>query len=205
METLCGQAYGAHRYDMLGVYAQRASIVLTITGIPLTIVYVLSEPILVWLGEPTEVASAAALFVYGLIPQIFAYAVNFPIQKFLQSQSIVTPSAYVSASTLVLHLLLCWVVAYKLGLGLLGISLVLSFAWWVMVGAQFVYILVSSKCKKTWTGFSFEAFSGLWEFFKLSVASAVMLCLETWYFQVLVLIAGLLENPQLALDAIAVW
>ena len=205
VETLCGQAYGAHRYDMLGVYAQRASIVLTIAGIPLTIVYVLSEPILVWLGEPTEVASAAALFVYGLIPQIFAYAVNFPIQKFLQSQSIVTPSAYVSASTLVLHLLLCWVVAYKLGLGLLGISLVLSFAWWVMVGAQFVYILVSSKCKKTWTGFSFEAFSGLWEFFKLSVASAVMLCLETWYFQVLVLIAGLLENPQLALDAIAVW
>uniref|UniRef100_A0A803NZN1 Uncharacterized protein n=1 Tax=Cannabis sativa TaxID=3483 RepID=A0A803NZN1_CANSA len=35
-------------------------------------------------------------------------------------------------------------------------------------------------------------------------ASAVMLCLETWYFQVLVLITGLLDNPQLALDSIAV-
>ncbi|GFP97032.1 protein transparent testa 12 [Phtheirospermum japonicum] len=30
-----------------------------------------------------------------------------------------------------------------------------------------------------------------------------MLCLETWYFQVLVLVAGLLENPELALAALS--
>ncbi|XP_030491963.2 protein DETOXIFICATION 40 [Cannabis sativa] len=204
VETLCGQAYGAKRYDMLGIYLQRATVVLTITGLPLTIVYVLSKPLLLWLGEPLELASAAALFVYGLIPQIFAYAVNFPIQKFLQSQSIVTPSAYISAVTLIFHLVACWAVAFELGFGLIGISLVLSLSWWIIVGAQFGYILVSDKCKMTWNGFSVEAFSGLWEFFKLSGASAVMLCLETWYFQVLVLITGLLDNPQLALDSIAV-
>jgi MATE family multidrug resistance protein len=39
----------------------------------------------------------------------------------------------------------------------------------------------------------------------LSVASAVMLCLETWYFQILVLLAGLLENPELALDSLSIW
>lgn len=205
VETLCGQAYGANRYDMLGVYLQRATVVLTLTGIPLTVVYVLSKPLLLWLGEPAELASAGALFVYGLIPQIFAYAVNFPIQKFLQSQSIVTPSACISAMTLVFHLVACWAVAFELGCGLLGIALVLSVSWWIIVGAQFGYILLSEKCKMTWNGFSIEAFSGLWEFFKLSAASAVMLCLETWYFQVLVLITGLLDNPQLALDSISIW
>ena len=190
---------------MLGVYLQRATVVLLITAIPITVVYVLSKPILLFLGEPQKVASAAAIYVYGLIPQIFAYAVNFPIQKFLQAQSIVAPSAYISAGTLVVHLLLSWVVAYKLGLGLLGVSLVLSLSWWIIVGVQYLYILMSSRCKTTWTGFSLQAFSGLWEFFSLSAASAVMLCLETWYFQILVLIAGLLENPQLALDSLAVW
>ncbi|GMN49874.1 hypothetical protein TIFTF001_019030 [Ficus carica] len=204
VETLCGQAYGANKHDMLGVYLQRATIVLTLTAIPMTVVYILSKPILLFLGEPPQVASAAAVFVYGLIPQIFAYAVNFPIQKFLQAQSIVAPSAYISAGTLVVHLLLSWVVAYKLGLGLLGVSLVLSLSWWIIVGVQYLYILMSSRCKTTWTGFSLQAFSGLWEFFSLSAASAVMLCLETWYFQILVLIAGLLENPQLALDSLAV-
>ncbi|KAL4628398.1 hypothetical protein ACB092_05G235700 [Castanea dentata] len=204
VETLCGQAYGAHRYEMLGVYLQRATVVLTLTGIPMTVVYLLSEPILLLLGESTAVASSAAVFVCGLIPQIFAYAVNFPIQKFLQSQSIVAPSAYISAATLVVHLLISWMAVYKLGLGLIGASLALSLSWWIIVAAQFVYILMSSKCKHTWTGFSLQAFSGLWGFVKLSTASAVMLCLETWYFQILVLVAGLLKDPELALDSLAV-
>jgi MATE family multidrug resistance protein len=205
VETLCGQAFGAEKFDMLGIYLQRSTILLTITGFFLTVIYVLSEPILVLIGQSPRIASAAAIFVYGLIPQIFAYAVNFPIQKFLQAQSIVLPSAYISAATLVVHLILSWVVVFKIGLGLLGASLVLSFSWWIIVVAQFVYILKSEKCKRTWSGFSLEAFSGLPEFFKLSAASAVMLCLESWYFQILVLLAGLLPNPEVALDSLSIW
>lgn len=205
VETLCGQAYGAHRYDMLGVYLQRSTILLMATGVLVMFIYIFSKPLLLLLGESTSIASAAAIFVYGLIPQIFAYAANFPIQKFLQAQSIVAPSSYISAATLVVHLLLSWVVIYKLGWGLLGASLMLSFSWWIIVVAQFVYILMSEKCKTTWTGFSMQAFSGLWDFLKLSTASAVMLCLETWYYQILVLIAGLLENAEIALDALSIW
>lgn len=204
VETLCGQAFGAEKYDMLGVYLQRSAIILTLTGVLLTAVYIFCKPILIFLGESREIASAAEIFVYGLIPQIFAYAINFPIQKFLQAQSIVFPSAYISAATLVVHVVLSWVVAYKIGLGLLGVSLVLSFSWWIIVVGQFVYIVKSEKCKETWRGFSTKAFSGLGGFFKLSVASAVMLCLETWYFQILVLLAGLLDNPELALNSLSI-
>ncbi|KAL2341273.1 hypothetical protein Fmac_009213 [Flemingia macrophylla] len=204
VETLCGQAYGAKKHDMLGIYMQRAIIVLSITGIPLTVVYIFCKPLLLLLGESSELASAAAVFVYGLIPQIYAYAVNFPIQKFLQAQSVVAPSTYISAATLLLHTGLSWLVVYKLGFGLIGSSLTLSLSWWIIVVAQFLYILVAPNFKKTWNGFSVKAFSGLWDFVKLSAGSAVMLCLEIWYFQVLVLITGLLDNPQLSLDAISV-
>ncbi|KAJ0651565.1 putative multi antimicrobial extrusion protein [Helianthus annuus] len=100
--------------------------------------------------------------------------------------------------------MLSWIMVYKLGLGLLGASLTLSLSWWIIVVGQFVYILMSHRCKATWTGFNSMAFGGLWEFVKLSSGSAVMLCLETWYLQILVLIAGLLENPELALDALSV-
>ncbi|KAE8690920.1 aconitate hydratase [Hibiscus syriacus] len=204
VETLCGQAFGAHKYDMLGIYLQRSAALLAMTGILLTFIYVFSKPILIFLGESPDIASAAAVFVYGLIPQIVAYAVNFPIQKFLQAQSIVAPSAYISTATLVIHFLLTWMAVYKIGLGLLGASLVLSLSWWIVVVAQFVYIVKSETCRFTWNGFSAQAFTGLPEFFKLSVASAVMLCLETWYFQILVLLAGLLENPELALDSLSI-
>jgi MATE family multidrug resistance protein len=136
--------------------------------------------------------------------QIFAYAANFPIQKFMQAQSIMAPSAYISAATLAVHLVLSYLVVYQFGLGLLGASLMLSISWWVIVVAQFVYIVTSRRCRLTWTGFSWQAFSGLPSFFKLSLASAVMLCLETWYFQILVLIAGLLKDPELALASLSV-
>ncbi|KAL7216275.1 hypothetical protein ACSBR1_028256 [Camellia fascicularis] len=165
---------------MLGIYLQRSTIPLTVTGFLLALVYIFSEPILVFLGQSPYIDSAAVLFVYGLIPQIFAYAVNFPIQKFLQAKSIVTPtSAYTSAGTLVLHLILSWLAVYKIGLGLFGSSLVLSLSWWIIAVAQFVYIVKSERCKYTWAGFSLQAFSGPREFLKLSAASAVMLCLES--------------------------
>lgn len=205
VETLCGQAYGAHKYHMLGVYLQRSTILLTATGIPLMFIYIFSKQILLLLGESSSIASSAAIFVYGLIPQIFAYAANFPIQKFLQAQSIVFPSAYISAAALVVHLVLSWLAIYKFGWGLLGASLVLSLSWWIVVVAQFVYILTSERCKHTWTGFTLQAFSGLWDFLKLSTASAVMLCLESWYYQIIVLIAGLLEDPEIALDSLSIW
>ncbi|PIN07408.1 putative membrane protein, predicted efflux pump [Handroanthus impetiginosus] len=204
VETLCGQAYGAHQYEMLGIYMQRSTVLLMATGIPLMFIYIFSKQILLLLGESKQIASAAAFFVYGLIPQIFAYAANFPIQKFLQSQSIVNPSAYISAAALLLHILLTWVGLYVFGWGLLGAGLILSLSWWIIVVAQFVYILTSRRCKETWNGFCLAAFSGLWPFFKLSAASAVMLCLESWYFQILVLVAGLLPHPEIALDSLSI-
>ena len=205
VETLCGQAFGAHKFEMLGVYLQRSMILLMCTGVLVMFIYIFSKPLLLALGESSSIASAAAIFVYGLIPQIFAYAANFPIQKFLQAQSIVAPSSYISAATLVVHLLLSWIVIYKLGWGLLGAALMLSFSWWIIVIAQFVYILVSDRCKYTWNGLSWQAFSGLWDFLKLSTASAIMLCLEVWYYQILVLIAGLLQDAEIALDALSIW
>lgn len=205
VETLCGQAYGAQKYEMLGIYLQRASILLSLTGLLITLIYVFSKPLLILIGQSSHISSLAAQFLYGLIPQIFAYAFNFPIQKFLQSQSIVHPTAYISAAALGVHLILSYLVVYRAALGLLGAALVLSFSWWVVVGGQFVYIVKSEKCKETWAGFSTEAFRGLWGFFKLSSSSAVMLCLEVWYFQILVLLAGLLDHPELALDSLTIW
>uniref|UniRef100_A0A7N0TBQ7 Multidrug and toxic compound extrusion protein n=1 Tax=Kalanchoe fedtschenkoi TaxID=63787 RepID=A0A7N0TBQ7_KALFE len=105
---------------------------------------------------------------------------------------------------LLLHLLLSWLAIYKLGLGLLGASLILSLSWWIVVIAQMVYIVKSERCKLTWVGLTTQAFSGLPGFFRLSAASAVMFCLEAWYFQILVLLAGLLPHPELALDSLSI-
>ncbi|KZV50337.1 multidrug resistance pump [Dorcoceras hygrometricum] len=57
-------------------------------------------------------------FAIWMIPQIFAYAVNFPIQKFLQSQGKLLAMAWISALVLVLHVFFSWLLILKLGWGL---------------------------------------------------------------------------------------
>ncbi|CAL9226357.1 unnamed protein product [Arabidopsis halleri] len=204
VETLCGQAYGAHRYEMLGIYLQRATIVLALVGLPMTLLYTFSYPILILLGEPKTVSYMGSKYIAGLIPQIFAYAVNFTAQKFLQAQSVVAPSAFISAAALILQILLTWTTVYVMDMGLMGIAYVLSISWWVIVGSQCFYIAVSPKFRHTWTGLSWRSFQGLWSFFKLSAGSAVMICLEMWYSQILVLLAGLLKDPARSLDSLSI-
>ncbi|KAJ6333858.1 hypothetical protein OIU77_009693 [Salix suchowensis] len=127
VETLCGQAYGANKYEMLGVYVQRSTILLTLAGL-----------------------------------------------KFLQAQSVILPSTCISAAALALHLILCWVVIFKLGGGLLGCR----------AGNEFFMVGYSGS--------------------PVCVHSCVMLCLEFWYYQILVLIAGLLKNAEVSLDALSI-
>ena len=57
---------------------------------------------------------------------------------------------------------------------MVGVAISLNFSWWLLSLGLFGYIVLGG-CPDTWTGFSIEAFSGLWEFVKLSVASGVML------------------------------
>ncbi|EOA15865.1 hypothetical protein CARUB_v10007727mg [Capsella rubella] len=204
VETLCGQAYGAHRYEMLGIYLQRATLVLALVGLPMTVLYTFSYPILLLLGEPKKVSYMGSLYIAGLIPQIFAYAINFTAQKFLQAQSVVAPSAYISAAALLLQISLTWVTVYVMNMGLMGIAYVLTISWWFIVGAQTLYITFSIRFRETWTGLSSRSFDGLWSFFKLSAGSAVMICLEMWYSQILVLLAGLLNDPALSLDSLSI-
>jgi MATE family multidrug resistance protein len=51
VETLCGQAYGAHKYDMLGIYLQRSMILLMSTGVLVMFIYIFSKPLLLLLGD----------------------------------------------------------------------------------------------------------------------------------------------------------
>lgn len=76
---------------------------------------------------------------------------------------------------LFLHVRLNWLVVDILGYGLLGAALTLSFSWWILVFLNVLYIVLSPKCKETWTGFTIKAFVGIWPYFKLTVASAFML------------------------------
>ncbi|KAM0942466.1 putative multi antimicrobial extrusion protein [Dioscorea sansibarensis] len=138
-----------------------------------------------------------------MIPQLFAYALNFPIQKFLQAQSKVTVMAFVSALALLFHIFLSWLLLVVFKLGLVGAAASLNLAWVVVVLGQFVYIAMG-YCPDAWNGFSLGAFSNLVAFARLSIASGIMMCLEMWFYTVLVALVGQLPNPKVAVAAMSI-
>nr|XP_033512080.1 protein DETOXIFICATION 31-like isoform X1 [Nicotiana tomentosiformis] len=204
LETLCGQAFGAGQIDMLGVYMQRSWVILNTTAVILMLLYIFAAPFLRLIGQTEDISREAGKMALYMIPQLYAYAMNFPIAKFLQSQSKIMVMAWIAAIALVLHTFFSWLFMLKLGWGLVGAAVVLNSSWWFIVVAQLLYIF-SGTCGQAWSGFSWKAFHNLWGFVRLSLASAVMLCLETWYFMALVLFAGYLKNAEVAVDALSIW
>ncbi|PIN01973.1 putative membrane protein, predicted efflux pump [Handroanthus impetiginosus] len=203
LETLCGQAYGAGQIEMLGIYMQRSWVILLTTGVLLNILYVFAYPFLRLIGQTEDISRVAGKFSIWMIPQLYAYALNYPIAKFLQAQSKIMVMTWISVVALVLHIFFSWLLMLKLGWGMAGGAVVLNASWWFIVVAQLVYIF-SGTCGRAWSGFSWRAFQNLWGFARLSLASAVMLCLETWYFMALILFAGYLKNAEVAVDALSI-
>ncbi|KAM3371366.1 hypothetical protein ACQJBY_018654 [Aegilops geniculata] len=203
LETLCGQAVGAGQVDMLGVYIQRSWIICGATALALAPTYVFTAPILRALHQPTAISPVAGRYTRLVVPQLFAYAANFPLQKFFQAQSKVWAMTFISGAGLALHIVLNYVFVTRLGHGLFGAAMVGNVTWWIIIVAQFAY-LVSGCFPEAWKGFSMLAFSNLAAFVKLSLASAVMLCLELWYYSAVLILVGLLKNAQLQVDIISV-
>ncbi|XP_072964747.1 protein DETOXIFICATION 35-like [Typha angustifolia] len=202
LETLCGQAFGAGQVAMLGVYMQRSWIILIVSGFFLCPLFVFATPVLRLLGQEEAIAIEAGKFTISIIPQIFASAINFPTQKFLQAQSKVTVIAWIAFVALIIHAILSALFIFVFNWGLAGAAVAFNISAWLVALSQVVYVV--GWCKDGWTGLSWSAFNELWPFVKLSFASAVMLCLEIWYMMILVVLTGHLDNAEIAIDSISI-
>ncbi|KAL0017551.1 hypothetical protein SO802_004620 [Lithocarpus litseifolius] len=155
------------------------------------------------MGQTNAVAEQSGVVAMWLIPMHLSFPFQFTLQRFLQSQVKTWVLAYISGGALALHVFVSWFFVYKLRVGIVWAALTLDFSWWVTVLGLFVYV-VCGGCADSWTGFSGQAFVGLWEFFKLSVASGAMVALENFYYRVLIIVSGYLHNTEVAVDALSI-
>ncbi|KAG5565844.1 hypothetical protein RHGRI_001675 [Rhododendron griersonianum] len=203
LETLCGQAFGAGHLEMLGIYMQRSWIILSSACFFILPLYVYATPILKLLGQRDDIAKLAGKFSIQVIPQMFSLAINFPTQKFLQAQSKVGILAWIGFVFLFLHIGMLYLFISVFGWGLAGAAAAYDISAWGVALAQVTYIVVWCK-DDGWRGLSWLAFKELWPFVKLSVASAVMICLEIWYFMSIIVLTGHLEDPVIAVGSLSI-
>ncbi|XP_037411242.1 protein DETOXIFICATION 16-like isoform X1 [Triticum dicoccoides] len=204
LDTLCGQAFGAGQYHLLGIYKQRAMLLLTVVSIPVAIMWFYTGQIMLLFGQDPEIAMEAGMYARWMIPGLFGYGLLQCHVRFLQSQNTVLPVMVSAGAAALFHLLACWLLVHVAGMGSKGAALSTAVSYWVYVILLAMYVRVSSSCKQTWTGFSMQAFHGAHDFLRLAVPSALMLCLEWWSFEILVLLSGLLPNPKLETSVLSI-
>ncbi|XP_061992395.1 protein DETOXIFICATION 12-like isoform X1 [Rosa rugosa] len=204
LETICGQAYGAKQYQKLGLQTYTAIVSLNLICLPLSLLWIYMEDLLIFMGQDPLISREAGKFTIWLIPALFAYATLQPLTRYFQTQSLMTPMLLSSCATLVFHIPLCWVLVFKSGLDVLGGALAISVSYWLNVILLGLYMKFSSACSQTRAPVSKEVFHGMREFFYLAIPSSVMICIEWWSFELLILLSGLLPNPALETSVLSV-
>ncbi|KAF7819213.1 protein DETOXIFICATION 21-like [Senna tora] len=203
LATLCGQAFGAKEYGMMGVYIQRSWIVLFFTSILLLPLFFFTTPILKILGQAESIAEVAGTISIWSIAIMLAFVISFTCQIFLQSQSKNFLITFLAALSIAIHIFLSWLLTVKYKFGITGAMTSTILAYWIPNIGQFIFI-TCGWCPETWKGFSFLAFKDLWPVVKLSLSSGAMVCLELWYNTILVLLTGSMKNAEVEIDALSI-
>ncbi|CAI9098556.1 OLC1v1035225C1 [Oldenlandia corymbosa var. corymbosa] len=204
LDTFCGQSYGAKQYHMLGVHMQGAMLVLLLVSFPLAFIWANAGSILLFVGQDPEISAEAGVYARHMIPSVFAFALLQCHMRFLQSQNNVIPMMLCSCFTTILHVFNCWFFVVKSGLGSRGAAVANDISYWINVLLLAAYVRFSPTCKKTWNGFSRDSLKGVPRFLKLAIPSGVMICLEIWSFEMMVLLSGLLPNPKLETSVLSI-
>ncbi|GAQ90226.1 hypothetical protein KFL_006150080 [Klebsormidium nitens] len=89
LEPLLGGAYGAKDFKAMGAWLQRSLLILWLTGVPISILWLNAEPILIACAQDPAIAHVTGAFLRYLLPQVFLLGAIMPLRLFLRSQDFV--------------------------------------------------------------------------------------------------------------------
>ena len=101
---------------------------------------------------------------------------------------------------LVLHFLLNYVAVHHLKFGMQGLALVGAVTDLNLLAFLLLYLYISGSCSQSWHGWSFQCFTQWKPILRQALPSCASVCLEWWWYELLMLISSFLPNST---DAVA--
>lgn len=196
MEPICGQAFGAKNYTLIGLSLQRTILLLFLTSIPIALFWLNMKTILISFGQDEAIATQAQSYLIYSIPDLFAQSLLHPLRLYLRTQCITLPLTFCAALSILLHVPINYLLVVKFQMGIKGVALSAVFTNFNLVASLILYILISGVYKKTWGGLSLECVKGWKSLLNLAVPSCISVCLEWWWYELMILLCGYLLNPK---------
>jgi len=211
MEPICGQAHGARNHKLLHKTLLMAIILLLITSIPISLLWLNLDKVLVQFGQQRDIAYLAKQYATYLLPDLVITSFLCPFKVYLSSQEVTLPTLFSSAIGLVFHIPLNILLAKAKGLQ--GVAMAVWLTDLSIVLMLVLYVYNMERRKKGDNGkMLWEEGGGWWDqklcdwaqLLKLSAPCCLTTCLEWWCWEIMILLTGRLPDARRMVAVIAV-
>lgn len=201
MEPICSQAHGAGRPNLIGLALRRTVLLLLSASLPISLLWLSMHHILLICGQDSAIADAAQSFILFSLPDLLLQSFLHPLRIYFRSQSIILPLTATAAATVALHFPINHLLVNHFHLGIPGVALASVFTNLNLIVLLIAYLHFSGVHHRTGgliptSGDDTFSFSGWCSLLKIAVPSCASVCLEWWWYEIMIILCGLLYRPQ---------
>ncbi|CAN6313508.1 unnamed protein product [Urochloa humidicola] len=197
MEPICGQAFGARRGKLLALALHRTVLLLLAVALPISLLWVTSTGYLLkLLGQDAAVAEAAQTFAAYASADLAVLAVLHPLRVYLRSQNLTLPITACSLFSVLLHGPINYLLVDRLGMGVAGVALAVALTDLNLLLALLCFLAISGAHRDSWVGPTSDCLRGWPALLRLAVPTATAVCLEWWWYELMIVLSGLLPSPR---------
>lgn len=196
MEPICGQAFGAKRWSLLGLTLQRTILILLSAAIPIGAMWWNMEPILQWCGQDKGITRMAGTYIVFSLPDLVTQAFLNPLRIYLRAQNITLPLTCSAAFALVFHGPVNFLLVVYLNMGIKGVALAAVWSNFNIIVSLLCYLWLSGVYKKSLQMPSMECVKEWKSLLGLALPSCASVCLEWWWYEFMIILCGLLLDPK---------
>jgi multidrug resistance protein, MATE family len=201
LDTLCAQAYGSGKKELVGLQMQRMVFFLLVVTIPIAAIWLFADRILLAIIPETEVAILAGQYLKVVILGAPGYACFESGKRFLQAQGIFTASLYVLLICAPLNAFMNWYFVWRLDMGFIGAPIAVAITENLLPLFLFLYVYFVAG-RECWNGFTWKAFQNWGPMIRLALPGLIMVEAECLAFELLTLMSSYLGTEALAAQSV---
>ncbi|CAM0136055.1 ethionine resistance protein [Umbelopsis sp. WA50703] len=208
LDTLLSQAFtGADDVTVVGLQFQRSLIIMGLLMAPVSVLWWYAEKVFLLLGQDPIIAEKASVFVRLMIPTAPAFGIFEALKKYLQAQGIFSAGTYMLMIGAPLNLIFNYILVWSpmFSIGYIGGPLSTCLSSWIIVLLTVLYIRYING-SAAWGGWNRAALKVKdWiPFMKLAIPGILLICTETWAFEIITLAASWMGTTSLAAQSV-IW
>ncbi|SCU91698.1 LAFA_0F05270g1_1 [Lachancea sp. 'fantastica'] len=207
LDTLCPQAYGSKRYQLVGLYFQRCVAISVLFAVPIALLWWFSASILQLMVEDARLVAIAANYLRVMVASIPGFVVFECGKKYLQAQRDFTTGQYILFVCAPLNVLANYIFIFRLGLGYIGAPIAVSSTFTLMGATLSGYIWYCARQESSvncWNPLSnWRPIFSQWNtMISLAVPGIIMIEAEFLAFESLTVLAAKFGTNALAAQSV---